>query len=507
VKLPKRIESADAVVVGSGAGGAVIAFELARHGVRVTVLEEGPHIPSSRFTQRDEEMVGLLYRLGGMQATEDMGVAVLQGCCVGGSTVINMGDITFTPPQVWQYWRDVYDLQGITYGEFLKASLLPRKMVRAGPIQEHEINENNRLLLEYGKKKGIRAGVFEDNREGCVGSGYCLLGCSYDAKKSTLITYIPEAVKRGARILSLHRVERVVVEKDRVRWVEASQLNPKGEVLGPVEIRTPYVFLCAGAIHTPLILLRSRIKNRHIGSHLSLQPQAPLVAQFPRRMISYRGIPQSVYVDEYEEYDEKRGFSGFRIEGIFATPGQGAQFMPGIGKAILSLMSRYDSLGGVLVLVPDSPSGEVVPTKDGYRILYRLSGDVEERLKKGVMKAVEIFLEMGAEKVYLPVDYLPPVDRNTDLSFIRSHLTFKPGYARLVSAHPQGTCRMSDNPKKGVVNSRFQVYGIEGVYVADASIFPTTSSSHTMLPIMTMAHLCARKFLEDHGIPYKEEID
>lgn len=501
--LPKRIEGADVVVIGSGAGGGVIAYELARHGVRVTLLEEGEYISSRRFSQRDRDMVALLYRNKGMQATDDLAISVLQGVCVGGSTVINMGDVVLTPEPVFAYWRKHFSLEGISYGEFIRHAVTARRIIEAGPIADNEVNENNRILLEAARKKGYRAGVFEDNRTHCVGSGYCLLGCSYDAKKSVLITYIPRALNHGVRLLPRHRAMRIALKNNAVSHVEAVELNRDGSVLSPVEIRTSYVFLCAGAIHTPQILRRSRIGGSHVGKHLSLQPQAAVFARFPRRLLSYRGIPQSTYVDEFEVVDEDRGFSGFRIEGVFGSPGLGGMFLTGIGDELLNLFRHFDSMAAALVLVPDSPAGEVVLTPEGYRIRYTLKDEVLERMKQGVKVAAELYLEAGAEEVYLPVEGLPPVKNLKELEEAVTRMRFLPANARLVSAHPQGTARMSDSPRLGVVNSRFAVNRVKGLYIADASIFPTTSSSHTMLPIMAMAHLAAERFLTEVGIPYR----
>jgi choline dehydrogenase-like flavoprotein len=504
VTLPKRIETADAVVIGSGAGGGPLALELVRHGLRVILLEEGDFVSSRRFSQRDRDMVDLLYRNRGLQTTSDLSVTVLQGVCVGGSTVINMGDVVLTPEPIFRYWQKHFSLEGISYPEFVRHAITARRIISAGPIEEREINENNRLLLETARKKGYRAGVFEDNRIHCTGSGYCLLGCSYDAKRSVLVTYIPMALEKGLRLLPRHKALRVAFKGDSVSHVEAVELaRDRKTILGPVEIRAPFVFLCAGTIHTPQILKRSGVGGPHAGKHLSLQPQTAVFARFPRRLISYRGIPQSVYVDQFEVIDEDRGFSGFRIEGIYASPGLASMYLTGIGDDLLHLLRHYDSMSACLVLVPDHPAGEVRLTPQGYEIRYRLEEDVLARLKEGVRVACELYLEGGAEEVYLPVEGVPPVRSQKELSEVIERVRFRPLSARLLSAHPQGTARMSDTSRLGVVNSRFAVYKTKGLYVCDGSIFPTTSSSHTMLPILAMAHLCAERFLNDHGITYQ----
>ena len=239
--------SADIVVVGSGAGGAVVASALARAGKDVLILEEGAHVPSSQFTQRDGDMYGKLFRDRGMQACEDASVIVLQGKCVGGSTVINQGDVTPIPAELFEYWAKQFGLESIDHADYAHAAAAVKLRIGAGPIAEHEINANNRLLHDTAQRLGYAAGYFEDNRVGCIGSGYCHLGCAYDAKKSTLVTYIPDALAAGARLLAGHRVEEIVVSRGQVTGVVAVAHDAMGKAVGTTRIACRDVFVCAGA--------------------------------------------------------------------------------------------------------------------------------------------------------------------------------------------------------------------------------------------------------------------
>ncbi|RMF18470.1 MAG: GMC family oxidoreductase [Candidatus Dadabacteria bacterium] len=488
--------SARVVVIGTGSGGAVVAAMLAQAGVDVLMLEEGRHVPSSQFTQRDADMYDKLFRDRGLQSTADGSISVLQGSCVGGSTVINQADVTPIPEELFAHWSSHYELSGISYRDFRRAAETVERRIGAGPIADHEINANNRRLVEAAQRRGLRAGFFRDNRVGCVGSGYCHLGCSYDAKQSALITWIPDALRAGARLLPQHRVERVIVRDGRVSGVIATRLDAARQPVETVSIRCDHVFVCAGAIHTPLVLQQSGVGGKHVGQHLSLQPQGAVMARFSDKVRSFRGIPQSGYVDEWETVDEAHGFGGFRIEGIFGPPATATGFLPGFGKSVRPLLERYDHLGASLILVPDQPSGAVSPTAAGRPdIAYRLSPDVFRRLHDGMREAARLYFDAGAEEVWFSTLLSRSITHPDQIDDLLVRTPWRAISLRMISAHPQGTARMSDHPGQGVVDSTFAVRGVRNLYVADASVFPTTSSSHTMLPVMAFARIAAERWL------------
>jgi choline dehydrogenase-like flavoprotein len=489
----------DAVVIGSGAGGGVVAARLGEAGLKVLLLEEGPWVRSHEFTQRDRDMYPKLFRDGGLQATEDASILVLQGRCVGGSTVVNQADVTPISDPVLEHWKTVWHVDDLDADSLAPAVEAVRTEIGVNRVAPTDLNANNQLLLAGAAALGWSAGRFEHNRVGCIGSGYCQIGCAYDAKRSTLVTWVPRALRAGVELRDRTRVERILTRGRRATGILCSTLDDNGQILRSETIDADHVFVCAGAIHTPLILRRSRLGGRLVGRDLSLQPQAPIIAAFPRRLQSFRGIPQSAYVDEFETASAADGLGGFRVEGIYGPPGTASAFLPDLGPGLMQFMRRYDQLAAALVLVPDRPSGAVHPYGDALfaRIQYELSDAWRSAMRQGLAAAAELYLEAGAESVILPVNGAAPVTSKRHLAAIRNDLALPAGGVRLVSAHPQGTARMSENPQKGVVSSRFKLHGAENVYVADASVFPTTASSHTQLPVMSMAWLAVDRFLAD----------
>lgn len=479
---------ADLCIIGSGAAGAVLASKLSEKGLKVCVIEEGKFLPPSSFNQREDSMIPSLYRENASQMTKDFFISVMQGRCVGGSPVVNMADCVPLRREIYNFWVREYGFEGPDFEELERANLEIEKRLSVNKIPETELNENNRLLLETARSLGYSAQTFRHNRVNCVGCGYCLIGCRYNAKQSTLITFLEDALKTGTEIYSRWKVEKLHFKGDRV--ISASGVileEDKEEKKGMFEVECEKYILACGAIHSPHLLMKSRIFRNGIGENLSLQPQAPVLAVFEKEMRSFRGIPQGVVIDQFEEIDERNGLGGFRIEGIMAGPAMSSYFAPSSGFTFKELMKNYSKIGAVLVLFPDTPSGFVSPGKRAPVIHYKVSEELKRRIKEGLKRAAEVYLRAGAKEIaFSSEDYLP-VRKKEDLKAIDG-IEIKPAYFKMISAHPQGTVRMT---KKGPCDSSFRIRGFKNLYICDSSIFPTTASSHIMLPVMAFAWCAA----------------
>lgn len=495
-KGEKRKIKTEVCVIGSGCGGSMVAKELALSGAKVLVLEEGMYIPPESFNQRDDDMLPKLYRLAGMQMTTSYLINVLEGKCVGGGSVINAADCVMTHKEVFKMWQNNYGLK-IEWSEIEECAKEVEEEIRVSKIEETELNRNNRTLLDMCRKKGFSADTFYTNRINCVECGYCMIGCRYNAKQSALITFLKEATKKGTEIYSSAFVKSLKARGKKVIIAEGMFLDPHtSRVKGRFEVHADVFFLSAGAIHTPNIVFNSNLSvPDNVGKNLSLQPQTPVVGIFEEEMVSYRGIPQAVFCNEFEEVDKENGYSGFRIEAIMVGPGMSSQFIPGIGKDTHRLMKQYRNVGAVLVLFPDKPSGYLkrwhTPQPE---ISYTLKDEIKTRMKKGIKTAAEIFLDNGAKEVAIPFEKGFTIKRKKELSLI-DKIDIEKALVKCVSAHPQGTMRMSER-EDGVISSDFKVKGLENLYVVDSSVFPTTSSSHIMMPIYAFAKLAVKKFLK-----------
>jgi choline dehydrogenase-like flavoprotein len=494
---------AHTVVVGSGAGGAVAARLLAEAGAEVVVLEEGGRYTARDFTQREEEMFPALYRAGAQQHTEDGLVNVLQGSCFGGSTVVNTADCVPIPAAVIAHWRSRFGV-ALDGAEVAASRDRVLEALRVNRIPRGQVNANNALVLEAGERVGLATGTFDHNRVGCVGSGYCLIGCAYDAKLGANLTYLPAAVAAGADVytdLRAERLERLAGGRFVVHgWVlERADRSARF----PFAIEAERVVLAAGAIHTPALLERSGLGRGlpALGRNLSLQPQLPVVAQFDdeRKIALWRGIPQSAFASAADD-SEAHGLGGFHVEGINGAVANAAATLPGFGAAHKERMSRFAHAGAALLLVPDRPSGAVsYAWREGRavapRIRYRMEPEWIDRLRRGMRRAAELYFEAGARRVGFASDLFPDLEGPDELARIDA-FPIVAGATRFISAHAQGTCRMGPDPRGSVVDTDHRVHGVPGLYVLDGSVVPTTASTHTMIPIMTLADRAARRMLE-----------
>jgi len=492
-------------VIGTGSGGGVVAALLAEAGVETTVIEEGGYFRAADFTQRYDEMYPRLYRSSGTQLSDDGMINVLQGSCFGGSTVINTSDCVPTPPEVYAHWHKLLGITEINEEALAESQARVFKTLEVNKITGDGVNENNRLIETGAAKLGHSTDTFDHNRVGCRNSGYCLIGCSYDVKQGTHLTYLPRADRAGATIYTDVRV-------DRLERLPLGRIRVHGSVIerGPRIARVVFqldaerVVLAAGAVHSPAILRRSRLHRGlpQLGRNVSLQPQMLVLAGFDdsRSLIPWRGIPQAVYCADFDDNSAAHGLGGYRLEGVYGSVAHMASDLAGFGAAHKETMTEADRIGAGLVLVPDQPSGRMnwdFSPRRGFqaKIKYKTTGEWKRRLRAGLKLAAEVYFAAGARWVSFASEIFPRLESPDELGRLDS-FPVKPGVTSLISAHVQGTCRMGLGPGTSVVDQQHRLHTQPNIYVVDASVMPTSSSTHTMIPVMTMADRAAHRMLE-----------
>lgn len=488
------------LVVGSGSGGAVVAYGLATAGVETVVVEEGGYFQARDMTQRDDQMIPALYRDRGQQLSSDGLINVLQGSCFGGSTVINTADCEPTPEPVYEFWRRRHGLD-LDRRELADSEARVLEMLGVRPIDASQVNRNNAIVLDGARKLGWKAGVFANNRRDCIGSGYCLIGCAYDAKKGANLNYLPRAVEAGATIYTDVRIERVVAQTGggfRATGTVVAR-GPRTAML-PFEVQAERVVLAAGAVHSAAILDASGFGRDRpaLARNVSLQPQMSVAAQMPGEVTAWRGIPQSAFCSEFDDNTPEHGLGGFRFEAISGGISQIAAGLAGFGHAHKEAMAHAREGALALLLVPDEPSGTLRFTRGdrGFaaRIDYTMTPEWVTRLRRGLRAAAEAFFAAGAREVRFGSDVFDPLRSSADLDRALD-FPIRTGVTHFLSAHVQGSCRMGPDAQGSVVDLDNQVHGVPGLYVVDASIFPTSASTHTMIPVMTFADRAVRRML------------
>lgn len=494
---PPDSVTTEVCIVGSGCGGGTAARLLAEAGREVLVLEEGRDLIGPERTQRDAAMYDQLYMDRGGRASHDLSVSVLQGRVLGGGGVINACDVVPPPDGVLEHWVSNYGLKDFApsgFRPFVDAAL---EDLSANRIPERLVNMANHKLRAGSEALGLRGEVMMHNRVGCQGLGSCLIGCPVHSKRNPRMVALPKAFEAGARVFTRARATHIRKANEEMKEIVVRTLDSGGyREQARFTVRARVVIIAANAIASAQLLLRSGIGNEHVGRNLTLQPQLSIIGMFDERIAAFEGIPQSYAVTEFEEEDHpQHGLWGYRIEGIMGTPGIVSTLLPFSGAAAMEGMARYDHMAASLLLVPDAPSGEVQLARGGrLEIRYEQRDDHRARLRHAVETAARVYLAAGATEVLVPT--VPPlVIRSAADAKKARNLTLAPATAPLLSAHQQGTVRFAPNEREGGADPDGRVYGARDVFVFDSSGFPTSSSSHTMTPIIAASRMLTTKLL------------
>ncbi len=492
--------SAEICIVGSGSAGATAAWDLAAAGRDVVVLEEGSDRTGARLTQRDGEMYDQLYMDRGGRATADLSVTVQQGRVLGGGGVVNACDVVPISDGVLRHWQKRWGLADWSpeaLRPFRDRALADLSANRPDHSDEALFNRNNRILRRGTEALGWRGEVMLHNRVGCAGVGTCLIGCPLDAKRNPRFVAIPAAVAAGARFFTRARAVRIEGADRETKTVRVRRLDPLGyREQGDLAVRARVVVLAANAVASAQLLLRSGAGNAHVGRHLSLQPQLPVVAWMGEEVRFFRGIPQSWAVTQFEDLDHPaHGWWGFRVEAIAGTPGIVASILPALGEAGKEMMRRYPQVAAALCLLPDEPVGSVEVERSGrLRIHYDFTGEQLQRTRDAARAAARLYLAAGAREVMVPVSPMVTVRSESELSRIDA-IPFLPATAPFISAHQQGGVRMAPSERDGAADPEGRVHGTRDVLVFDSGGFPSSASSHTMAPIISAAHFLSGRLL------------
>jgi choline dehydrogenase-like flavoprotein len=512
--FPKRIRpldvagdltlTADAIVVGSGAGGAVVAAELTAAGKDVVILEKGGYYSESDFTSVEAQMTPELYLRRGMLSTADLGMIVLAGSCLGGGTLINWSTSLRTPPEVLAEWERDYGLTGSTAPEYARGFETAERRIGVN-TDDSAPNRNNAALQRGCEALGYSWAAIPRNASGCEQRcGYCGFGCPHGRKQSTMLTYLQDAYDQGARMLVRCNIERVLTERGKVVGVEGWAPDSKTGERRRVVVRTPLVVVAGGSVESPALLLRSGLTNPNIGRHLRLHPVVASGSLYPDLVETWTGSLQTVYSDHFARL---RGAYGFRLEVMPAHPGLlGLATTWENGQDYKRLMTRIRNQAVFIVLARDTGEGHITLDKQGDPILHYWPNEVDRRhLTRGMQEITRIAFAAGATTVnhnfapLLSLESEPGKPGAVSEARLKQFLgeierrAIAPNRVIVGTAHQMGTCRLGGSAKTAVADPDGQVYGARGLYIADASGFPTASGVNPMLSTMALAYHVAQR--------------
>jgi choline dehydrogenase-like flavoprotein len=485
---------ADVVIVGSGAGGAVMAYELARAGKSVLVLEAGRYVPSTQFTETTVDMFDKVFQDRGAQMNTDGDIMVLQGRCVGGSTVVN-GAVCFRiPDHVLDVWQTTHRLTQLTRDRLRVLYETIERRLSVHVNAPHELSANARVLMTGAERLGWSHKPLARNTKDCALTGFCFHGCASDRKQSMLVTYLPWAAAYGARLFADTRAWRFRLRGGRVVGLDATVRDPAtGEVVCRLDVTADRYVSAAGPIQTPILLMNSDVPNpsRALGAHLALHPSALVMAEMPEPIYGWRGATVGSCVDAFEHPDQ----GGFLLEGGMAAPDVLSVMLPGQGAAHVGAMARYPHFAATAALIHDANVGRVTWNGRDKQIHYRIAEHDRPKLHAAMKAAARVFFAAGARRVYLPAFGDGLVETVEDIDRVVDALPAGPSSVRLISYHPQGTCRMAVDPAAGVVDPRGEVFGARDLFVADASLFPTSILVNPQMTVYALSSFIAEEML------------
>jgi choline dehydrogenase-like flavoprotein len=479
-------DTADVVVVGSGAGGAVAAKELAESGLKVIVLEEGEHFDRRDFTGSPPERLRRFYRGNGLTFT--IGVPTISlpiGRGVGGSTLINSGTCFRTPDFVLDAW-------GMDRAELEPVFEDVERTLSVAPVGDDIMGANGEVMDRGRRELGYSGGPIRRNAHGCHGSGVCAFGCPLDAKLGMHVTYLPLAARAGAQIISGCRVDSLVIDGGRAVGVRGSIVDAETGAVqrdARFEVRARRVVLAAGAVYTPAMLQRQGLANssRQVGRNLRVHPGCGVLGVFDRDLQAWKGVMQSYYVDEKLR-------DGILVEATYPPPGVGYS-AGGVGRKgsdLKDFLARYRQTAAAGLIISDSGTGRVRATPGGgLLITYNLSTDDLRKTLEGIRLTSEIYLAAGAEEVHTLLPGLPAVRKRDELSWITDG-KWTAADLKLSAYHPMGTCRMGKDTRSSVVDEFGRAHDLAGLVINDASILPGSTYVNPQITIMALAARNAR---------------
>ncbi|KAN0029622.1 hypothetical protein ACTA71_007754 [Dictyostelium dimigraforme] len=519
---------ADVVVIGSGAGGGVTAALLAEAGYKVIVLEKGSYISSNNMTWKESEAFPLLYEQAGTLTSDDLSVNILAGNCLGGGTTVNWTASIRTPDIILEEWRkqcpNAFD--SIKFNNALDSvsSRLNVNTIDTVLDGTGSHNKNNRILEQALRDLDADPQPIPRNTKNCdtTQCGSCSMGCRSKSKQSSMVTYLEDCCSKGGQIITNCQAEEITTTIPSAAAAASNGNNTGGQTVHGViaYVSTPdglkyrvfikaHIVVCsAGALHTPTLLLKSRIKNNNIGSNLYLHPVIPIIGEHTQSVELWKGPPMTVISKKYQKVLTNGKNTGSILEtpnAHIALSGSNCAFVWEDSFSFKKQMLRARNFSAFISICRDTVPGKIRLDKDGRspKIQYKLS----ERDWKSMMPAVEASLRTliknGAVEAAIPMNGLKPANQDTIEQYIKSikSIGYKSNQTVILSAHQMGSCRMGSSKSNSVVNENGESWDVKRLFIADGSVLPSSVGVNPMITIYAISHIIANQIIQLYPLP------
>ncbi len=483
------VEAFDFVVVGSGAAGAVAAHALASAGYSVGIVEEGPWVKTRDFGLNVYDAFKRMMRDVGMQVVTGRAyMPLLQGRCVGGSTVVNSAIAWRTPEDVTVDWSQRFGLGDVVSQKTLEPHFHAlEEELHVGPARASTLGQNNKLFLEQSEKSGIGSSPMKRYEDGCEGSGRCLTGCPTAAKRGMNVSYVPWSLSLGARIYTSCKVERIVVRGGRAEGVVAkAKTGGKGANVRLLARRG--VFIAASTVQTPNLLARSGVRTRALGHHFQAHPGLGVGGVFDQPIDMQIGVTQGAESLHYRSSDR------FKLETISIQPELAVARIPGVGADLLEKMASLRNVAIWVAQVRAEAEGTVRPGfGGGDRVRYTLTPRDMVSARKALVTLAHLMFDAGAREVWPGVFGVPAALRSRDDVTLLAEGPLEPRAYSFVATHLFGAARMGPDPRTSVVGLDFSTHAVARLFVVDSSVFPTNLGVNPQHSIMAVSRLAATR--------------
>ena len=490
---------ADVCIIGTGAGGAFTAATLAQAGLSVLMLEEGGYYTHADFTMREKDTEPRLFQEGMARTTADAGIAILQGRAVGGTTVVNWTTSFRTPEDVVEHWKKKHGVGGFAYADLLPHYELIEKRLSIAKVGYGAMNPNNRTLYDGCKKLGWEVDTLRRNVYACLQTGFCHLGCPINAKRSMLVTLIPDAIDAGARLVFRARADRLEAEGGEIKRLRGVLLDAEGHspTGRSILVKAKRFVVSGGAINSPALLLRSGIDGGGlVGRRTFLHPVVGSTALYDEAIEPFHGAPQSAASHHFAHRGEEVGFF---LEAVPWYPAVAATAVPGFGAAHEARMREASHTAMHIALAIDGfhddvPGGHVTLRPSGAPLVdYPIVPKLWNAFRFAQKRLAEAQFASGAKRVSTIHEQPVVMEGRVDEAAIDA-ARWEVGSTAVFTAHQMGGCAMGDDPKTSVVRSEdLRHHTIRNLHVVDGSVFPSSLGVNPQQSIYGLARLMATR--------------
>jgi len=493
-------------IIGSGAGGAIVAWTIAKEDprARIIMLESGPLVTNEAFPEKLLPASAGLYMNGGATLTKDMFYTLRQGRCVGGSTTLN-NSVAFKPEGFW-WTKNVVDRWKAVGADLDDWDDLSRcydeiaSLINVHPLEDRVLTPMARTVAEGFRRMGYSPRVVPSNTRDCIGCGRCNSGCMFDAKQSMLITAIPEVIRLGGHLVADAKAQKLLFSRGAGRR-RVSAVRVKSSDGTVVDIEADKVVVAAGAYASSKLLWKSEFLGlepgvRTVGKRFVANMGSPLVGRFPSVQAGWKG-QQVGFAIELPEYR-------MVIETAFAPPAALGLLSSQWGAAFRNLVQSFDHVAIAVPVLAGETYGEIqrgyLPTLSwafdfrlgGFLIDYSMGAEDWIRIVRGLKLAAHAMFEMGAEEVFTTRFDGSSIRSASEIDAHFDGMT-QLDYLRVESAHLHGGNVIHHDPERGVVDTSCKVHGFDNLWITDGSVVPAAITLNLQYTVMALARYAGKR--------------